>query len=294
MTIKAYKAKKWTRKICKKNNKTVEPVNCEEFLHPTDKAALAALKKIPFFDKLCAKFVEIFNEHKSNIINMSSHIHITEEQIPRIYHMVESICKKLGIDMPDLYLRLDRTPNAEVGGNKNVYMIINSGILECFEDDKIYAILAHECGHIACKHVLYHTMGRIILSGGERGLVALNIPIVGDLISTSLELAFFHWMRCSELSADRAAVVCCETASPVVESMMRLAGGTTHIDSEIRKDLFVAQSAEYKELTEESKVSKALEYVLTCGSTHPLLSVRAYQAQEWAQSEEYRKVISKD
>ncbi len=87
------------------------------------------------------------------------------------------------------------------------------------------------------------------------------------------------------------AVICCGSATPVIETMMRLAGGTTHIDSEINKDLFIEQATDYKQIVDESKVNKVLEFLLTKDSEHPLLAVRASEAQQFAASEEFRSLI---
>lgn len=233
---------------------------------------------------------------------MSNMVQISENQIPKIYNMVNSICKKIGIEMPDLYLKLDRSPNAYAFGTEKFTVVIHSGLIECFEDDEIYAVLAHECGHIACEHMLYHTIGKLVLSGGEFGLDSLSGmlaskgivgSIIGNVVSladSALELALYHWSRCSELSADRIAIICCGSASPVIETMMRLAGGTKHIDSEINKDLFISQAEEYQKLAAENKINKTLEFLLTKNNSHPLLAVRAYEAQKFASSEEFKSI----
>lgn len=293
--FRKFKARIWARKITRKNIKQATPINCEQYIHPTDKAALIALKKIPLFDTICSKALAVMNEPQRNIIAMSSKIRITEQQIPKIYYMVQSICTKIGIDMPLLYLELNRQPNAYTEGTEQFSITIHSGLLECVEDDELYAILAHECGHIACKHVLYQTMGRFILEGGSKGLQeignTLSKSLVGGIVTatidTTLRLAYFHWERCSELSADRVAAICCESPMPVIETMMRLAGGTTHIDRGINRELFIEQAVEYRNLVEENKLNKALEYCLTYNWTHPLLAVRAYEIREWAKTEDF-------
>lgn len=303
MFFRNQKAKRWTKKQIIKNLNVNHPIDCEQYIHSADKTALLSLKKIPLLDVVCSKFLSIMNDTQNNIINMSSKIHITENQLPKIYTMVKSICNKIGIEMPELYLELNREPNAYTYGTENFTIVIHSGLLECLEDDEIYAVLAHECGHIACKHGLYHTIGGMILNGSSIGLHELGNMlsakglvggIVGGAISavdTALELAFYHWFRCSELSADRVAVICCGDATPVIETMMRLAGGTTHIDSEINKDLFISQATNYRQIMAESKSSKTLEFLLTKNNTHPLLAVRAYEAQQFASSEEFKNII---
>ena len=304
MFFREQKAKRWTKRQIKKNLRARVAVDCEQYIHGADKAALSALKKIPLLDTICSKILSIMNDKQNNIINMSSKVHITENQLPKIHLMVKSICNKIGIEMPDLYLELDREPNAYTYGTEKHTIVIHSGLLECLEDDEIYAVLAHECGHIACKHGLYHTIAGMVLNGGSIGLNELSDMlnskgIVGGVVGSAismvdsvLELALYHWYRCSELSADRVAVICCGGATPVVETMMRLAGGTTHIDSEINKDLFVAQAADYQQSMADSKVNKTLEFLLTKNSTHPLLAVRAYEAQQFERSEEFKSIAN--
>ena len=292
MFSKRRKSRKWLKKILKKDCSKIVSVNYLDYLHESDAKTLSMLKKIPFFDKLCSKFIEAFSESIHSIDDMANKIRINKNQIPRVYNMVLNISKKLGIDMPALYLELNRNPNAYTYGNEKATITITSGLLECLEDDELYAVLAHECGHISCKHVLYHTMGNMILNGGIMGLSILNTNgFLNNIITTPLKLAFYRWMRCSELSADRASVICCEGSAPVVETMMRLAGGTTHIDSEINKQAFVEQAEEYKGLMDEKKLNKAIEFLLIHGSTHPLLSVRAKESIEWEQTQQYKNIM---
>ena len=291
MFNKRNKAKKWVKKQLKKDNAKLVPVNCDEVLHEADRKALDGLKKLPLFDKVCSGFIAAFNEPFHNIEDMSSKIRISDKQLPRVYKMTENICAKLGIDMSKLYLELNRQPNACTYGNETATITITSGLLECMEDDELYAVLAHECGHIACKHLLYHTMGTVILDGGVLGIRFLDSGLIGKAITAPLKWAFYNWMRSSELSADRAAAVCCEAGAPVVETMMRLAGGTTHIDEEIKKDLFIQQAVEYKELVDEKALSKAMEFLMHHNDTHPLLAVRAAEIDKWSKTEEFQKII---
>jgi Zn-dependent protease with chaperone function len=300
MKLSQSKARRWTNKQIRKNLNTETSINCERYIHDSDKAALVALQKIPLLDKVCNKVLSVLNDNQRNLIDMAGKLHITEKQLPRIYSMAQSICKKINIEMPELYLELDSNVNAYTYGFEKYTIVLTSGALECLEDDELYAVLAHECGHIACKHGLYHTVGLLLLRGGFAGLDEIsnlfNKGIAGSLVGgvvsavdSALVLAFYHWSHCSEFSADRVAAICCDGAKPVIVSMMRLAGGTTHIDSEIDKGLFISQAEEYKKLAEKNKINKALEFWLTKKATHPLLAVRAYEIKEFVASEKFPK-----
>ena len=110
MMLKKLKAVRWTKKQINANLKIATPINCEAYIHDADRKALLALKKIPLLDKFCSKALSVINDTQRNIIDMSSKVHITEKQLPKIHTMVKSICNKIGIDMPELYLELNRDP----------------------------------------------------------------------------------------------------------------------------------------------------------------------------------------
>ena len=133
-------------------------MNTSVFMHDSDKAALQALKAIPGFTQLLKGFMSIWNERQFQLLNMSSRLRLSEKQMSKYYDMLPPICKKLGIEIPDLYIELDVSPNSYTSGDTKPFIVMTSGLLETLPDELIPTVLAHECGHIACHHVLYSTM----------------------------------------------------------------------------------------------------------------------------------------
>lgn len=261
-------------------------VNARDLVHEHDKAALNALKAIPGFDQFVKAYMKVFNERSMRILNMSSKVRLSPEQCPRIYNLLVPICEKMNIEVPELYLELNRDPNAYTSGDTYVFITVTTGLLELMNDDEIQAVLAHECGHIICHHVLYQTMGRVLLSGAAN-LIGLN-----GLITTALSTAFAYWMRCSEFSADRAAAVCCGGSDRVVDVMLRLAGGGKDMAGEIDADLFMAQAKDYESYVSDSKFNKVLEFIALMEADHPFLAVRAASITEWTKSEQFTKIMT--
>jgi len=259
-------------------------INPEIFIHESDRAALAALKAIPGFTQLMQAFMKVWNEKQFKITNMSSFMKIGETQMKKYYDMLPPICEKLGIDVPELYVKLDPVPNAYTAGDNTPFIVMTSGLLETVPEELIPTVLAHECGHIACHHVLYSTMGRLILSG------AMGFLGVGNLISIPIQMAFAYWLRCSEYSADRAAVVCDGTANKMVDLCMCFAGATKNINAEPDRVAFMDQALEYKEMMSTSMWNKTLEFLMYSHVDHPLAAVRAYEANAWATSEDFAKL----
>jgi len=261
-------------------------ISSKIYMHESDKVALQALKSIPGFTQLLKAYMKIWSEQQFHIQNMATNLRISEKQMPKYYNMLLPICEKLGIEVPELYLSLDVNPNAYTSGDTKPFIVMTSGLLETLPEELIPSVLAHECGHIACHHVLYSTMGRMILDG-TTSLLGLS-----DLVSFPIQAAFYYWMRCSELSADRAAAICDGNASKVIETCMRFAGFDKDITCEANVEAFMEQAVEYKQLVADSKWNKTLEFLMFSHIDHPLNAVRAYECNEWQNSENFIEIVN--
>lgn len=256
------------------------------YLHDSDKTAMAALKAIPGFSQVMKAFMKIWNEQQFKIINMSTNLRLGHNQMAKYYDMLSPICEKLGIEVPELYVKLDVNPNAYTYGDSNPFIVVTSGLFETVPDELIPTVLAHECGHIACHHTLYTTMGSVILSGASNFISGL-----GSIALYPIQLAFAYWMRCSEFSADRAAMICDGCADNTIEMCMRFAGWDKDIMADANVDLFMEQAKEYREFVNNSAWNKTLEFVLFQNNNHPINAVRAYEAREWEKCERFCNIL---
>ena len=264
--------------------------NAEYYVHETDKAALKTLKAIPGFHQVMRTFMKVWNERQYRILNMSSRVRLSETQMAKYYDLLPPICEKLGIEVPDMYLELDVVPNAYTAGDTNPFVVLTSGLFETIPEALIPTIIAHECGHIACHHVLYSTIGGMLLDGAFSALQRF-VPY-GGALSIPLEAAFFHWMRCSELSADRAAILCDGGPEKMSEVCLRLAGCDKDIDGRVSKQEFLAQARAYRDMVRDSKWDRTLEFMILRRIDHPLMAVRALECEEWAKTDQFRRILS--
>ena len=77
---------------------------------------------------------------------------------------------------------MDPQPNAWTSGDTKIFITVTSGLVEMLSEKELDAVIAHECGHILCRHVLYHTVARYILSGVD-ALGFLGPPATGPRAS---------------------------------------------------------------------------------------------------------------
>ena len=260
-------------------------VNADLYMHPQDKGALDALKAIPGFTTVLKGFMKNFSEQQLHGVNMATKLRLSKEQLPDLYNLLPPICEKLGINEPEFYLEMDPNPNAYTYGDTKAFLTITSGLVECMNEDELKSVIAHECGHIACHHVLYHTMAEFILQG-------LDTFIGLGLISLPLKLALSGWQRMSELSADRAAAIYMGGSDVVEDVMIRLSAGSKSYIKGINKELYMQQAKDYEDLIKDSGYNKLLQFLANMSGTHPFNSVRCSEIHKWCQSNEFNRIIN--
>lgn len=254
------------------------------FTHPEDQKALSAMQKIPGFDTLVKTVLKYGYERYLHGFNMASKIRVSRTQLPEIYYRVEKICRKVGVEMPEVYLEMSPVPNAYTMGDNNpgVFMVLTSALFDYLDSDEIDSVIAHEVGHIACHHVLYHTIGQL-LQFGLSGILGS----IAKFMVEPLTLAILYWDRKSELSADRCAALVCGVDT-VVRTQLRLAGGPKTLTVGVNIQEWADQAEEYEKIRNGQTWDKTLQTMATMYQSHPFAAVRVREALNWTKTSDYR------
>lgn len=260
--------------------------SAELYVHDLDRQAADALNQFPKFVKLLESYSVNYDEKAAKIDLLSTAIRLGENQMPEVYSLLPPICEQLGIDTPELYYVRDKRANAATFGSVHPCIYVTSGLVNKLPLNLLPSVLAHECGHIACKHFLYHSIAEQLVGGIDRSPLA-RIPAIGKYLTPTLVRALLFWDRCSELSADRAAALCDGTADKTIDVLLRLNGYGKNVD---RKE-FLKQALDLKSFVNDSKSNKLMELMLVQDETHPRLATRAYECYEWSQSAQYAGII---
>jgi Zn-dependent protease with chaperone function len=257
-------------------------IRTSDFIHPEDEAARRNLEAIPGFSSTLKGFLRLGYEQYYHGVNMASKIRLSKKQLPELYKRLPPICEKLQIAEPDFYLEMNPMPNAYTFGDTRIFLTVTSGLIEYLESDEVDAVLAHECGHIVCRHVLYHTMANFI----TQGVNALGF--LGKL-AMPVQLGLMYWSRRSELSADRAAASVMGSIEPVVNTMVRLSGGSKAITGNVDIDLYAAQADEYNTLKEKNW-DKILQNYAIMWQNHPFAAVRVKEIRKWGHTDGFKTI----
>jgi Zn-dependent protease with chaperone function len=272
---------------------TYPGISSEAFRHPLDQQAEQALRSVPGFDLVARKFVEFLYERPQLVYLMGNSIQAGPRQYSSIYHLFRECIRDLDIHPePTLFVVQNPQVNSYSLGQEHPYVVLNTGLLDLLSESEIRTVLAHELGHIKCGHTILIQMG--IWAMNAASMLSEVTMGLGNIVSSGLIYAFYEWRRKAELSSDRAALLVTDDLNTVMQTMMKVAGGSKQYGHECSLDEFIRQSENYQELDQDA-LNQIYKFILYNGSegsmlTHPFPVDRLRYLREWAVSEEYRQI----
>ena len=254
-----------------------------EYIHPEDEAALRNMEAIPGFPQAIKLLLKYYDERLAHGINMANTIRLSPTQLPHIYRKLPPICQRLNIEEPEFYLQMSPEPNAYAMGDTRTMITLTSGLLEYLTDEEVDTVIAHECGHIACHHMLYHTLAQILVQRIN------GLGLLGNAI-LPVFWALQYWSRRSELSADRASAVATGDPMRMVNVLIRLSGGPIALTKDINIEEFVQQAEYYDDLQKNNKWDKLIQDYNILMSSHPYAAIRVREILKWEKSEQWKRI----
>lgn len=250
-----------------------------DFAHPMDAGIIKVLNN-KLVNELFEAYVNSCVDLQSSL-SLATGFKVDKKNNPNLYSIILNCSNKLNIPVPYVVVSSSVSGiNAQTAGTDDFSYIAISSLLNCLLTEKEqHFVLGHECGHIALGHVIYHTAMDIIGNCGSL------IPIVGNVIAGTIQYPLKAWNRRSEISADRAGLICCGDINVAKKALIKLEAGFMNVDDvDIDEYLhnsnrFISKSAlgKYKELFME----------------HPIIPKRIEALDLFANSEKYYRITGK-
>src|SRR5258708_671027 len=265
----------------------------DQYIHPDDKRALAALRAIPGIDSALKKLLAVTGESAIRVIFTASAVKVTPQQCPDLYAKLQIACTTLGVDMPELFVQQNPIVNAFTGGVERPVIVLYSQLIERLSDEEVLAVVAHEVGHIHAEHVLYLTAARLIEALANAALAAAPIAaIVTQLLSGTMRAALLAWARRAELSCDRAALLVTQDQHVIGRTMMKLCGGT--FASKMDYEQVLVQARDFQENYDQKALDRFWADIVSSGMTHPFPVWRVSEILKWVDTGDYQKVLDEE
>jgi len=165
------------------------------------------------------------------------------EVYARVFPIVQSLCQRMGLPMPKLWLIPDESPNAFATGRnpEHASVAFTAGVLRLMNDQELEGVVAHELGHVKNRDILTSSVAATIAAaitflarmafwfGGSRddeeeggsGWAGLIMLILAPFAAMLIQL----WIsRTREFAAD-------ETSAHVTHNPNELISALTKLES---------------------------------------------------------------
>ena len=220
----------------------LEGISPKAYQHPADRAATAALAKVPYLDQVVRRLVELGYERALRAASLGAAVRLGQNQLPRIWVLHRQVFNTLDMDsVPDVYVTQFPLANAYAIGTTQPIVVLNSELVRILDEDGRRVVLAHEAAHVHSDHVLYQTALLILVRLGS----SARLPFLAGLPLLAIQLALMEWFRAAELSCDRAAALVTRDPQAVCRALMVLAAGEE--SEHLNLDAFIAQGMEYSD-----------------------------------------------
>lgn len=262
--------KKYIREKKEAKDESKKP---NRYAHESDKALtdfLSGMKRIRFSVESA---VRGFVSYKFGEL-LRHGVRVSPKQFPKVYDIISNCAHTLDIPVPKLFLQSSPTAAAyTLGTNTDSLVVLSSELVDFFSEEELHFVIGHECGHIHNSHVTYGTL-----------MIVLNqLPTLVQIALEPLRLGLLSWRRKTEITADRAGLICCRDSDVAIKALARLSLGSDKLDGEYDIDILLKQT---EELKNSGFIAKLPEYWYT----HPHIGRRIQALQLFADSEIYHEI----
>ena len=265
--------------------KTFPGISSRAWEHPADRTALTALRRLRGFDQVLKLLAGLLRERQHRLIYLANGIKVGPRQFSELDLLLDECVAVLDAPVkPQMFVQQSPVVNAYCIGMDEPFIVITTAMYDLMTYEEMRVVIGHELGHALSGHAVYRTM----LMHLTRLADSFGFMPVGGWALRAIVAALMEWQRKSELSGDRAGLLCGQHIDTAIQVEMKLAGGA-RLDK-LDTQAFLAQASEYERDGDmRDGVLKLLNIELR---THPFSVLRAAALTAWVDSGEYGQIMS--
>jgi len=253
--------------------------------HPADRAATALLHRLPLFDELVKRLLDLTVERRMMQLLLGNSVRVGEDQLPELWGSHRAVCKSLDLPaVPPLHVIQSPVANAVTLGARHPVVLVQSSTVSMLDAHELQAVLAHEAGHVLSEHVRYRTTLELLMR-----MAVPRLPLLGQAPLRAVIMLLMAWYRAAELSCDRAAALALRDPQAVCSVLMKMAGGGL---KGLSLDAFVRQADDYIEWDDLFDRHQRLRHELW--TTHPFPVRRVHELTRWVKEGDYDRIVAGD
>jgi len=264
---------------------TFPGISSRAWEHPADRTALTALRRLKGFDQILKVLSAMLRERQHRLLYLASAAQVGSRQFADLDALLDDCVLVLDAPVkPELFVSQSPVVNAYTIGMDTPFIVITSGMYDLMTHDEMRFVLGHELGHALSGHAVYRTMlMHLMRLASSFGFIPL-----GGWALRAIVAALLEWQRKSELSGDRAGLLCTQDVDVAIRVELKLAGGS-RLDK-LDSQAFLAQAREYERSGDmRDGLLKLLNLEL---QTHPFSVLRAAALTKWVDTGGYGDIMA--
>lgn len=268
--------------------RTVFPgISSRAWEHPADRTALTALRRLKGFDQVLKVLSAMLRERQHRLLYLASSARVGERQFADLDALLDECVHVLDAPVkPELFVAQSPLVNAYTIGMDTPFIVITSAMYDLMTHDEMRFVVGHELGHALSGHAVYRTMLMHLM----RLASSFGFIPIGGWALRAIVAALLEWQRKSELSGDRAGLLCGQDFDAAIRVELKLAAGS-RVDK-LDSQAFLAQAREYERAGDmRDGLLKLLNLEL---QTHPFSVLRAEALTNWVDTGGYGAVMAGD
>ena len=247
-----------------------------DYAHPVDSGIIKFLDNSAI-NSVFRQLIEMMADSTYGPI-IASGIPINTNNYPELNKLVNECVEELNIKRPYVIISssISGLNAMAFGSDEEPYIALSPFMVRTMSPQQLKFIIGHECGHVAMGHMIYHTVVSIAT------LFASAVPIIGPIVNKIGALPLKAWSRRSEISADRAGLLCCGDCQVAQRTLLQLEMPFMDAD-QIDLDEYVSNSSKY---LSKGIIRKINEF----DDAHPIIPKRIHALHVFTTSAKYYKV----
>lgn len=269
-------------------NASMDGNGVPNYAYKTDYELRKKLDSTPGLFNIARNLTATTVSRMMQIENLSS-LAVGPHQFPEVYSIACDCAKRLGIGVPNIYIEESNELNAWTYAydDGEPIVVVTSLMLKRMTLGELKAVIGHECGHIQNYHSLYSTVCQILFEGGIVGgaVVAPNIvaPLI-NLLTAGVSMTLKMWTRAAEVTADRAALICCDNIEDALRVNKKFLYGAVEVDDKIDTRLDLDSLRAQMEMSMNNPMR-----LYELNADHPLSIKRLFAQIEFSECETFYK-----
>jgi hypothetical protein len=238
-------------------------LRAEDYQHPFDRKALAALEKMPGLPLLLKKISEYGIDRLLRLQTLGGDFQVTSRNFPKLHYALVESCEILDVSpLPDLYLYRGTGHIATYAlGVEKPIVGVNLEALEWLSKEELLFILGHEVARIKGRYLSYQQLAFVMPL--LKNLVGSTTLGLGGLAANGIEVALYNWIIMAKFTCDRAGLLSCQDVNVAITALMKLSGlPSEYLSPETIQD-FLKQAREFnvQELDRVDRLTKIFSFM---------------------------------